>query len=79
MQARDQLDPEFSGFLAEVADRLAATPTPPTLSEDLREALTTIAEGCVVVIENGDTWPSPLGARRSQEIARAALAQVKAS
>lgn len=39
MQARDQLDPEFSSFLAEVADRLAATPTPPTLSEDLREAI----------------------------------------
>lgn len=36
-------------------------------------ALTTIAEGCAVVVENGDTWPSPLGARHSQEIARAAL------
>ena len=81
MQARDQLDPELSSFLAEVADRLAATPTPPTLSEDLREAW----NGAVFSAIYGDTsdpFQDPEAydyASRVADKIRAALAQVKAS
>jgi len=42
--------------------------------EHYRAALERIAKGTTVHLEGGEAWPSPLGARNSQEIARRALA-----
>lgn len=39
----------------------------------LTAAVEKIAKGTVVHLENGDTWPSPLGAKHAQEIAAAAI------
>ena len=55
--------------------------TRPPASEDagtVERALRKIAAGTQITLENGELYPSPLGARHSQEIAFAALSRLDA-
>jgi hypothetical protein len=55
---------------------LATRPPAPEDAGTVERALRKIAAGTQITLENGKLWPSPLGARHSQEIALAALSRL---